>query len=182
MDSTRFKQLISAITEEYGQTFLELRIKQWWQALKSYDSEAVDQAYIKYLSGEWCRRCPKPGDLITLIEGTEGQRQLTVEDKALSAWNEVLNEVRRVGIYGNLEIEDKVALKAIQSIGGWRVICHSTEDALKTWKRKEFISAYHTFVGASNLPSSLKGIGQQSQDKLEAKKQLSAIQEKVKNE
>lgn len=179
MDSIRFKQLISAITEEYGQTFLELRIKQWWQALKDYSSSDVEQAYMNYLSSQWCMKAPKPGNLISLITGTEKQQQLTVEDKALSSWNEVLNEVRRVGFYGNLEIDDKVALKAVQSIGGWKTICHSTEDALKTWKRKEFISAYHTFVGATNLPSSLAGIGQRNNDKLEAQSQLANLREKA---
>lgn len=181
MDSTRFKQLISAITEEYKENFSELRIKQWWQALKDYSSNDVEQAYMAYLSSQWCMKAPKPGNLISLITGTEKQQQLTVEDKALSAWNEILLEIRRVGVYGNLDIDDKVALKSVQSIGGWKTICHSTEDALKTWKRKEFISAYHTFVGATNLPSSLAGIGQRNNDKLESQKQLANLQERLKS-
>lgn len=179
MDSIRFKKLISAITEEYKDNFSELRIKQWWQALKDYDSGEVENAYMAYLSSQWCMKAPKPGNLISLITGTEKQQQLTIEDKALSAWNEILLEIRRVGVYGNLEIDDKVAIKAVQSIGGWRTICHSTEDALKTWKRKEFISAYHTFVGATNLPNSLAGIGQRNNDKLEAQKQLANLREKT---
>lgn len=180
MDNANFKQVLATLGETYGRSITKLTAQAYWSALKGFTNEQVQQAMIDYISDpNTSQFWPQPGALIRKITGTDKQQQLTIEDKALSAWNEILLDIRRVGVYGSLEIEDKVALKAVQSIGGWKTICHSTEDALKTWKRKEFISAYHTFVGAENLPNSLAGIGQRNNEKLEAQGKLAKLQEKL---
>lgn len=180
MDNQNFKQVLATLGETYNRSITKLTAKAYWSALKNYSNEQVEQAVIDYISDpDVSQFWPQPGGLIAKIEGNSKQKEISVTDRALEAWSQILNEIRRVGAYGSLELDDKVALKAAQSIGGWQTICHSTEDALKTWKRKEFISAYQTFVGADNLPSSLAGIGQRNNEKLEAQSQLSSLQGKL---
>ena len=182
MNEKTFKEAMLTISSVYSQLnpLPPVLAKVWWQSLKPYSDEQVNKAIMEYISDpDLSKFAPKPGDIIGKITGNGKQAEISIDDSALSAWNLILSEIRRVGIYGNLDIDDKLALKAVQSIGGWKSLCYSTDDALKTWKRKEFISAYKTFYGSNNLPSSLKGIAGNSTDKIESSSQLSAIANKV---
>jgi hypothetical protein len=182
MTNESFKQIMALLSEQYQRNVSPLMAKAYWQVLKDFTNEQVEKAVMDYIGDpDCCNFWPQPGAIKAKITGTGKQQDMSIEDSAMTAWNIILGEIRRVGAYGNLEIDDKVAMKAVQNIGGWQSLCHSTDDALKTWKRKEFISAYKTFVGADSLPESLRGIGQSSREHIEWREALKRIQGGVKD-
>ena len=97
---------------------------------------------------------PKPADIIRHLQTSA----ISTEDKALLAWGQVIREIRRVGSYGSLKLDDKQAIAAVKSLGSWQQLCNSTEQEI-TWKKKEFLSNYETFekTPVELLPSSLPG-------------------------
>ncbi len=97
---------------------------------------------------------PKPPDIIRHINTGD----ISLEDKATLAWGQVIREIRRVGSWGTLKLDDKQAMAAVKSLGSWQQLCNSTETEM-TWKKKEFISIYETYdkTPVEFLPSSLPG-------------------------
>lgn len=179
MEDNQFKQVMAMLSSSYGRKLEALEIKVFWQAFKPYTNEQVEIAAMEYISDpELCQFWPKPGSIIGKITGTKNQRELSTADAAMQAWEFITKEIRRIGAYGSLEMDDGVALKAIHSIGGWKDLCHTPIDKME-WRRKEFISAYQTFVGASNLPKSLAGISKVGQDKREAQRALQRLNDGV---
>lgn len=68
-DSTKFKEAMAVLGESYDKPFSEPKLKIYWQSLKSYSDEQIQHAVSKYISQENCQFFPKPGELISLIEG-----------------------------------------------------------------------------------------------------------------
>ena len=101
---------------------------------------------------------PKPADLIKQMTGTTKQQDAAIEDRAAIAWACIERDIRRIGSYGTLKLEDKQALATVKAMGGWQSICQ-TETSKMEWKRKEFIRMYETFerMPLEALPSSLPG-------------------------
>ena len=97
---------------------------------------------------------PKPADIIRHLQTSA----ISTEDKALLAWGQVIREIRRVGSYGSLKLDDKQAIAAVKSLGSWQQLCNSTEQEM-TWRKKEFLSNYEAFekTPVELLPSSLPG-------------------------
>jgi hypothetical protein len=82
-----------------------------------------------------------------------------------------------VGSYGNLELDDKQALAAVKSLGGWKSLCHTTRDKMG-FKQQEFIKMYQAFENTPPelLPKSLLGIDDLSKNRLNFSKPKSAIE------
>ena len=109
---------------------------------------------------------PKPADLIRQLSGTSKQQEAAIEDKASIAWACIERDIRRIGSYGTLKMDDKQALAAVKAIGGWQSLCQ-TETSKMEWKRKEFIRMYETFerTPLDALPASLPGRIEMSEKK-----------------
>jgi hypothetical protein len=101
---------------------------------------------------------PKTADFMRQINGTTKQNDQQLEDKADMAWLTITGEIKRVGSYGSLKMEDKQALAAVKSLGGWKFICSKTEAEL-VWLHKEFIATYKNFENTpvEALPNNLPG-------------------------
>lgn len=179
MTNESFKQVMAMLSEQYQRNVTPLMAKAYWQVLKPYTDEQVQQAAIDYIGDpDGCKFWPQPGDIKAKIVGTDKQQQTAIVDRAQEQWILVVEKIRKQGAYGTVELDDKVTMKAIQLLGGWRELCHTPVDKME-WRRKEFIEAYRNSVNADNLPESLPGIGHKSQDKLKATKQLESLRDGV---
>lgn len=158
-DKKAFMELMMSAGEVYGKEVTQPMLKIYFMALSSMPIEQVNAAMMAHLqntdSGQFF---PKPADLIKQITGTTKQQEAAVEDKAALAWSCIERDIRRIGSYGTLKLEDKQALATIKAMGGWQSICQ-TETSKMEWKRKEFIRMYETFerMPLDALPSSLPG-------------------------
>lgn len=158
-DKRAFFDLMMAAGEVYGREVTQPMAAIYFSALASVSIEQVQTAMMAHMqnpdSGQFF---PKPADLIKQMTGTTKQQDAAIEDKAAIAWACIERDIRRIGSYGTLKLEDKQALATVKAMGGWQSICQ-TETSKMEWKRKEFIRMYETFerMPLEALPSSLPG-------------------------
>lgn len=166
-DEIKFKELLTVIPETYGEVFTQAKTLLWWKIFKPYSIEQFENALYLHIScTESGMFSPKPANLMKFINGTEKNNQQLIEDRAEIAWSCVVGEISRIGSYGTLNIDDKQAIAAVKSIGGWYNLCMCTANQLD-WKKKEFIRAYECFerTDLDALPSKLPGLIEVSEHK-----------------
>ena len=158
-DQQKFKELIALISETYGEQFSGAQIVMWSTLFKSVTIEQFENAVYAHIScPDTGMFTPKPANIMKFINGTTKQNDQQLEDKADMAWLTITGEVKRVGSWGSLKMEDKQALAAVKSLGGWKFICSKTEAEL-VWLHKEFIATYKNFENTpvEALPNNLPG-------------------------
>ena len=178
--NTVFKSVLATLNEIYDKKLSPEAQQIWWNALKAYDSEQIATAMQRHLSDpDSGRFAPKPADFIAKIQGNTKQRELSIEDKALQEWEKIKLCIRKVGAYGCYKSDDKVAIKAIQNLGGWVALCHAPSETLDTWKRKEFVAAYKIFITAQDLPMYAPGIGHKSHEQIESSEFMKQLSKRI---
>ena len=158
-DKRAFFDLMMAAGEVYGREVTQPMAAIYFSALANVSIEQVQEAMMAHMqnpdSGQFF---PKPADLMKQMTGTTKQQDAAIEDRAAIAWACIERDIRRIGSYGTLKLDDKQALATVKAMGGWQSICQ-TEISKMEWKRKEFIRMYETFerMPLEALPSSLPG-------------------------
>lgn len=166
-DKAAFRDMMMAAGEVYGREITKPLLQMYFAALAQYVIEHVHGAMMAHMqnpdNGQFF---PKPADLIRQLSGTSRQQEAAIEDKASMAWACIERDIRRIGSYGTLKMDDKQALAAVKAIGGWQSLCQ-TESGKMEWKRKEFIRMYETFerTPLDALPASLPGRIEMSEKK-----------------
>lgn len=158
-DSNKFKELIAAINETYGEQFSQAQTLLWWNMFKPHSIQVFEQAIYQHMAcPDAGMFTPKPANLMKFINGTSKQNEQALDDKAEIAWHVIEGEIRRIGSHTTLIMEDKQALAAVQAIGGWKKICGLTISEL-TWAHKEFAAAYKNYerTDINLLPDKLPG-------------------------
>ena len=158
-DKAAFRDMMMAAGEVYDREVTKPLLQMYFAALAPASIEQIQAAMMVHMqnpdSGQFF---PKPADLIKQMTGTTKQQDAAIEDRAAVAWACIERDIRRIGSYGTLKLDDKQALATVKAIGGWQSIC-KTETGKMEWKRKEFIRMYETFerTPLEALPSSLPG-------------------------
>lgn len=166
-DKSAFRDMMMAAGEVYGREITKPLLQMYFAALYQYEIDQAHGAMMAHMqnpdSGQFF---PKPADLIRQLSGTSKQQEAAIEDKASMAWACIERDIRRIGSYGTLKMDDKQALAAVKAIGGWQSLCQ-TETSKMEWKRKEFIRMYETFerTPLDALPASLPGRIEMSEKK-----------------
>jgi len=166
-DKDAFTEIMMAAGEVYSKAITVPMIKMYFAALGQVSIEQAQSAMMAHMqnpdSGQFF---PKPADLIKQMTGTTKQQEAAIEDRASIAWACIERDIRRIGSYGTLKLDDKQAMAAVKAMGGWMSICQ-TETSKMEWKRKEFIRMYETFerTPLEALPSSLPGLVELSEAK-----------------
>jgi hypothetical protein len=158
-DKRAFFDLMMAAGEVYGREVTQPMAAIYFSAMATVSIEQVQAAMMAHMQNpDSGRFFPKPADLIKQMTGTTKQQDAAIEDRAAIAWACIERDIRRIGSYGTLKLEDKQALATVKAMGGWQSICQ-TETSKMEWKRKEFIRMYETFerMPLEALPSSLPG-------------------------
>ena len=158
-DEEEFKKVMLGLGEYYDKPITESLIKIYGYDLKPLTMEQFKQAAsLHRMNTDNGQFFPKTADLMRHINGTSKQAEQQLEDKADIAWLTITGEVKRVGSWGSLKMEDKQALAAVKSLGGWKFICSKTEAEL-VWLHKEFIATYKNFerTDVNLLPNKLPG-------------------------
>ena len=176
-DKVDFKMLMVGIGELYNKEITKPLMKIYFSALTNYSLDQVrggiDAHTLDTKHGSFF---PKPADIVRHLQASE----ISAEDKALLAWGQVIREIRKVGSYGSLKLDDKQAVAAVKSLGSWSQLCNSSEQEM-TWKKKEFLSVYETYekTPVELLPSSLPGRIELVEHKNEASESMLRIQDGI---
>lgn len=168
-DKTAFLRTLGNVLSFYKQDINEFVTGVWWEALKAYDLEAVQQAFNRHaVNPDTGQFPPKPADIVRMIGGTSG-------DAALSAWSKVERAVRSIGQYESVIFDDPLIHRVIEDMGGWVKVCSCPREEDFVFVAKEFQNRYRGFamrnerppyprvlLGVAATQNALAGISQQA--------------------
>lgn len=111
----------------------------FFEVLKGYEIEEIERAVMGHLadpdSGMYA---PKPADIVKRIDGNANSR-------ATMAWAKVSKAITKVGQYDSVAFDDPLIHAIIEDMGGWVVICASTEDEIR-FRAAEFERRYRGYM------------------------------------
>ena len=157
-----FSELITAVYAFYRRDISEYAIQIWWNAMRPYDFEAVKHAINRHcvnpVNGQFC---PKPADIVKLLEGSS-------RDSALLAWSKVDKALRHVGTYRSVAFDDPIIHLVLQNMGGWIALGNKTEsewpfvakefeNRYRSYKQRDQISAPKWLIGIAECENSING-------------------------
>lgn len=158
-EETEFKEIMIGLGEYYGKEITEALTKIYWYDLKPLTIDQFKLAASQHrLNPDNGQFFPKSADIVKIFTGNTKQQEQLLDDQAQMQWLVILSEIRKTGSWGNLEIEDQQAMAAVESLGGWKLICSKTQHDLIFFGKK-FVETYKNFerTDISLLPNKLAG-------------------------
>lgn len=131
-----FVSMLTASAELFDKTLSAGVIDLYWRCLRDYDLKAVARAMERSINGG-AKFMPRPGELVELMQGS-------AVDKSMLAWSQVLSTVRRHGSGPSVVFDDPTTMRVIEDMGGWCVICQTSEDETP-FKAREFEQRYRGY-------------------------------------
>lgn len=165
-DKKEFARIMTASSEVFGKQITKPLLSVYFESLSNFTIEQVKSAFSKHLlAGKFF---PKPADIAELLK----ENELSIEDRALLAWSEVENAIKRTGSWGSPVFTDPITPAAVGQLGSWSDLCMTTIDNL-AWKQKEFLRAFELFEKTPQeyLPCHVKGKIDVHNERLEVKQQ-----------
>lgn len=143
------KTVFSVFDKGLSESVVEI----WAAVLEGYTIEAIKQALNAHLrdpqKGQFC---PKPADVIRIIDGEP-------RDKALIAWGAALESAARIGAHQSVAFDDVCINAAIRDCGGWVTFCRTDHSQLG-FMQKRFTDAYQAYQGTDKSQLPLRLIGE----------------------
>jgi len=138
-DATAFKALLTGVHSFYGRDLSEFAISVWWEAMRPFDFAAVRDALNRHaVNPDNGQFCPKPADVVRLLQGS-------TQDSALVAWAKVDRAMRSVGPYASVVFDDAVIHRVLHDMGGW-VALSKFDEAEWPFRAKEFENRYRGYA------------------------------------
>ena len=142
----KFANLLTHLSDYYKEEISKAKLRIYWEGLKQYSYEAIDQACLAHTqnpddAGKWM---PRNSDIIKMIDGN------TV-DQAAMAWSKVDSAVRVRGTWDDVIFDDSIIHRVIADMGGW-ILVGSKDDKEWPFVGKEFQTRYRAFRMRSEVP------------------------------
>jgi len=137
----------------------------WFKLLENLPDDVFLQAVSK-LAGSLTNLYPG-SNIVGLIKEEAGKIDgtgMSLDTKAMLAYDKVIKAIHDVDAYGSPQFDDKVIHAVIERLGGWVKAC-SILDTEKKWWRKDFELAYKQYDGMRDridAPKHLAGIHEQN--------------------
>ena len=123
MERKQFAPIMAMLSATYPRTELKPETaNMYYTVLQDLDMDLLKAAVLQIVAtSKWF---PAASEIrsaaFDLVEQSEG-----VPDWP-QAWEQVLSEMGRVGYYGKPEWTHECIGAAVRAVGGWRLLCHST--------------------------------------------------------
>ena len=141
MNNAEIQELAVVVTdvyELYGRECSDGVHRLWWEALKGYALGEVRQAFSRHVTNpDGGQFVPKPADILKILNGGG-------ETRALQAWTQVDQAVRRIGPWESVVFDDALIHAVIADMGGWPRFGQITDDEWP-FVRNEFIKRYQGY-------------------------------------
>ena len=129
-------------------------VKLWIDLLSSYTAQQVEKGVRHCLLNKQKREMPSPAELVGFICKANALPAKVDEAKSLRAqaeaeWEQVNDQVRRVGSYGSPRFHPTTQ-RVLRAMGGWSALCESMTSANRDFKRKDFVSMWQTYHEAGD--------------------------------
>lgn len=141
----KFSELLSGVSEMYGQSPSPAVFEIWFNTLRRFDFESISRAFSTHFQGpDHGKFMPRPADIVRIIEGS-GQ------DSAFQAWTKFEKALGMVGTYESVVFDDPIIHLVIQNLGGWTRQGQITEKE-KPFIKNEFIRRYQEIKSRGVIP------------------------------
>jgi Domain of unknown function (DUF6475) len=161
-DKKRFAACLLGMSEIYNREISQSVVSMWWEALKSWDVQAVEAAFAKHIkSPDIGQFMPKPADIVRMLVGTSA-------DGSQIAWAKVDRAVRTVGTYSTVAFDDPLIHRVLQDMGGWIAIGMKDDEAWP-FVANEFRNRYQGYRSRDEMPeypTVMIGIAEANNNKL----------------
>lgn len=128
-DRKRLLQTLAAVYAYYERELTEFAISVWLDDLAPYPIGLVERAFVAH------RRDPERGQWMPKSADVLRHLAVSVEESATVAWARLLELVRSNGA-SRMPVLDDATRLALESIGGWSVLCRSQERDLPHLQRR----------------------------------------------
>ena len=147
-ENQRKAAALFGLAKMYRESLDSDMVKVWIDLLSGYTASQVENGVRHCLLNKQKREMPSPAELIGFICKANSLPSQVDEAKSLKAqaeaeWEQVNDQVRRVGSYGNPKFHPTTE-RVIRSMGGWGAVC-AWETASKEWKHKDFVRLWQDF-------------------------------------
>lgn len=151
-DKQRFLSCLLGAAEIIGKDLSKQAMKLYWEILKKYSIEEVEQAFFSHASNpDVGQFMPKPADIIKAIDGSG-------ESRSMTAWTKVDKALRTIGTYETVVFDDPIIHKVISDMGGWVGFGEILENEYP-FKANEFNKRYLGYANRQNIKHPKKLIG-----------------------
>lgn len=141
MNSDEVKAVaLTALAENYGQTFSDTLLILWLNLLDPYTPEEVEKAVRAVLESYEYRVLPPFAVLKRALDGLRGVSHQALEVQALAEWAALQAAVGKVGSYGRPELHPTTAA-VVRLMGGWAAVC-AWESRYVDLRRKDFVQLW----------------------------------------
>ena len=151
--------ILFSVADMYGKELSQGALNIFFMGIRSLSQEEFEEAISRHLEDQDKGMFfPKPADLIGQVKRSGKQNSEMVGQSAELGWSLVMDHLRKVGSYGDLDISDKVAIETVRQMGGWKSLCMTNTDKM-SFKQREFMSLYQTLIKTPKnlLPDELAG-------------------------
>jgi hypothetical protein len=138
-DRPHFAALMTGWADYYRTPLSRTALDIYWNLLRQYDLEAVNQAMQRHASrpDKEGTFMPKASDLTVMLVGRSN-------DQAAQAWAKVDRAVRTVGTWDDVVFDDPLIHVVVAELGGWAWLGNQTD---KEWPfvEKRFCAVYQGY-------------------------------------
>jgi hypothetical protein len=151
-DLEAFGRVMVLINETYGdpnRAVSDVKLSFYFHVLGDLTIEEIGEAVFNMARTKTCHTFPTPGEIREALPGK-------AKGCAEKAFTDLIDAIRRVGVYRIPLFEDEVLIATIRALGGWEAVCGwRAED--RHWKRREFLSVYQA-CGAGEGKGDRRGL------------------------
>jgi len=138
LDKNKFLHLMTGLGELYNQKITETLLEIYYKILSNYDYQELENAVNKVIRIHKYSNLPKPAEILEYLEGSQ-------DDKALKAWLDVKEALKKGGYYNTIKFTDPIIPKCINDFGGWMEFCSLPEEE-QPFIQKRFMDLYRLFL------------------------------------
>lgn len=118
-------------------------LKMWYRSLGKLEPIELARAISIYVN----ERSKEYLSCALLLE-IAGKSQES-DTASITAWGEVLREIKRVGAYQTPVFADNRTAATIRHLGGWVMVCDTNPDELHKWTRQHFLKTFAAMPAAA---------------------------------
>jgi hypothetical protein len=137
-DEERFAALMLEMAEAVSQEASPFKIEIYFKHLQDMPYEDVERAFQNIIRTRITATFPKVAEIRQAVHGDP-------QDKALIAWEQLINSIRCVGGYRSIMFDDPAITAIIEREGGWEKVCNMTSEEIK-WFGKDFLKMYPSYA------------------------------------
>lgn len=145
LNREKFMEVFTGLCDMYGKIPSEFMLDTYFSIFQDYTAEEFGNAVQRCLKERVYNNLPKPAEILEFLEGTK-------DDKALTAWLQVMEAVRKGGYYASIVFTDPIIPRVVNELGGWQEFCCTQKDELP-FIQKRFMDLYRLFLKREQLPN-----------------------------